>query len=288
MNIDPAARARSVRQAGFTLVELMISLALGLLITAAVGAIFVSSKQSFRTGEGVSQVQESGRFASLLMTPVVRQAGYLPDPVIAQTSPLDVFKSSLNKRAVFGTNDSAPTFLSFTGSGFTAANVKASTDVLVIAFVGKNSSNPPDNSLRTCLGDAVDASSMALNVFYIRSDSDTGYSSLNCYSHISAIAAAVDATGTTRNEPIVAGITDMQILYGVDTDADGAANRYLAADSASLDWTRVCSVQITYTVDSTDAVEKSTANTASTTTGIVDGRIRRTFSTTLQIRNPLR
>lgn len=60
---------------GFSLVELMISITLGLLIVAATLSIFSSNKQSYRTTENIGRVQESGRTAFELIGNDVREAG---------------------------------------------------------------------------------------------------------------------------------------------------------------------------------------------------------------------
>src|SRR3546814_1117931 len=46
-------------QAGFSLVELMISLVLGLIVIGGVTTVFLSNQQSYRSNEGLSQLQEN-------------------------------------------------------------------------------------------------------------------------------------------------------------------------------------------------------------------------------------
>lgn len=60
---------------GFSLVELMISITLGLLIVAATLSIFASNKQAYRTTENLGRVQESARIAFELIGNDVREAG---------------------------------------------------------------------------------------------------------------------------------------------------------------------------------------------------------------------
>ena len=61
---------------GFTLVELLIALTLGLLLTASFGSVLISNKQSFRAMDATSRVQETGRYAMHLLTRDLRSAGY--------------------------------------------------------------------------------------------------------------------------------------------------------------------------------------------------------------------
>lgn len=73
MNLMPRIRAQS----GFSLVELMIAVTLGLLLMAGVGHIFLGSKQTYRMQEGMSRVQENGRFALGFLSRDIRMAGYV-------------------------------------------------------------------------------------------------------------------------------------------------------------------------------------------------------------------
>lgn len=61
---------------GFTLVELMIAMTLSLVLLAGVVQIFVSSKQTYRTQEENSRLQESGRTATTLLQRDIRPAGF--------------------------------------------------------------------------------------------------------------------------------------------------------------------------------------------------------------------
>ena len=65
----------SQRSRGFTLVELMISMLLGLVVIGGAMGVIQANRQSYRTNEGLSQVQESARTAFELLARDVRQAG---------------------------------------------------------------------------------------------------------------------------------------------------------------------------------------------------------------------
>lgn len=81
------------------------------------------------------------------------------------------------------------------------------------------------------------------------------------------------------NNPIelIEGIEDLQIVYGLDTDSDGVADRYVDASQVT-DWRTAISVRLTFSA--------RTLIDHLTTTG--DGRLRRTLSTTVALRNKLR
>ncbi|HDZ56622.1 MAG TPA: prepilin-type N-terminal cleavage/methylation domain-containing protein [Pseudomonas xinjiangensis] len=63
------------RQKGVTLVELMVSLIIGLVLTGAVIQVYLSNSITFRLQEGMSKVQESGRLALQYMARELREAG---------------------------------------------------------------------------------------------------------------------------------------------------------------------------------------------------------------------
>lgn len=68
---------RPVRQAGFSIIEFMVAMTIGLILMAGVITIFISSKTSYTVNTAVAQVQENGRFAFGFLRPVVRMAGYM-------------------------------------------------------------------------------------------------------------------------------------------------------------------------------------------------------------------
>ena len=290
MNTPLSNQSRNrLHNGGFTLVELLVSVVLALLLTGAITSVFLGSRQSFRTGEGVAQVQEQGRFASLLVAPVVRQAGYLNDP-INQIDPTAVFSAALNKRAVFGWDNTQPPGASYAGASFT--DYKPGTDALAVSFMGRNATVPvADTPLKSCMGDDITDTQIAVNIFYIAQPAGDTTPSLYCYRSISPTATNANAAANFNAQPLVPGVRDMQIVYGIDTDGDGNANQYVTA-AAVTDWTLVSSIQITFTIDSTDQTEIGRTDSAVTAgvgvNGVNSGRIRRTFNTTIQIRNRLR
>jgi type IV pilus assembly protein PilW len=62
-------------QRGFTLVELMISMVLGLVVIGAVVSVLLANKRTYRTSTAMSEIQESSRSAFELMARDIRQTG---------------------------------------------------------------------------------------------------------------------------------------------------------------------------------------------------------------------
>ena len=63
------------KQAGLTLVELMIAMVLGLIIIGGVYGVFISTQQTNRSQEAMSRVQESGRLALEILSRDIRESG---------------------------------------------------------------------------------------------------------------------------------------------------------------------------------------------------------------------
>lgn len=109
-------------------------------------------------------------------------------------------------------------------------------------------------------------------------------------------------TGTARDDELVEGVENMQILYGLNTDSDSGANadRYMpASDSASdsINWSQVVSVRVALLVAGqiSGKISKQSEQTVDTATysaaGVTlrppanDRHQRRVFTATVKLRN---
>ncbi|RAP56448.1 prepilin-type N-terminal cleavage/methylation domain-containing protein [Oleiagrimonas sp. MCCC 1A03011] len=63
------------RVKGFSLVELMIAMVLGLVVIAGAGSVFLASSRTYQTNQALSDVQTNSRVAFELMARDIRQAG---------------------------------------------------------------------------------------------------------------------------------------------------------------------------------------------------------------------
>ena len=101
----------------------------------------------------------------------------------------------------------------------------------------------------------------------------------------------LDNTATTPAPlELVEGVENMQVTYGLDTDAtpDGVVDRYVTADAIPLaghDWDRVIIARISLLVRSIEPVR--TDNQSYTFAGITtnDRYLRQEYTTTVQLRN---
>ena len=66
------------RQSGLTLVELMISITLGLLVVLAATALLVSSKAAYTGQDDSAKVRDTANYTLELINRAARQAAYYP------------------------------------------------------------------------------------------------------------------------------------------------------------------------------------------------------------------
>jgi type IV pilus assembly protein PilW len=122
---------------GFSLIELMVAMALSLILLAGVLAIFASSRTTYETTDRLSRIQESGRFALDTIVRDLRSAGYMgcsrrADFTNALNTPNPVMWNFALAVEGFDAQGSGwlPTLA--TGSGAPAEGAVAGSDVLVV------------------------------------------------------------------------------------------------------------------------------------------------------------
>ncbi len=65
------------RQRGFTLVEMMVALVVGIVVMAGIGQVFIQSKRTAAVQDELSRLQENGRYALYMLQEDILKAGYL-------------------------------------------------------------------------------------------------------------------------------------------------------------------------------------------------------------------
>ena len=92
------------RQRGLSLIEILVSLMISLFLIAGVIQLFISSKQTYRSYDALSRLQENGRFALEAMSRDVRMAGFTGCP---RVNPAPVFPIAAHWLANVLTNNAA-------------------------------------------------------------------------------------------------------------------------------------------------------------------------------------
>lgn len=132
---------------GFTLIELMVAITLGLIILAVLSQVYVSSKKTYRVQEALSRLQENGRYAVDFLGRDIRMAGYMG--CIGGGTTLNSIANSVTGLTLLNTTTNPPSLEGVIGyeqasvptSGFPVlrAEVKANTDVIEIQHFSTNS-----------------------------------------------------------------------------------------------------------------------------------------------------
>lgn len=335
-------------QRGFTLVELMIAMLLGLILSAGVIQIFISSKQSYRMQDGLARMQENARFSMDFLTREIRMAGFtgcyndgpgsienilndqtnygwninnllqgheattssswspaldasLVGSVLAETDVIAIRRMASNGvKLTSPYSDSAQLFIDPTNNIFSTGDIVMVTDCTQgsifqvtnlqsaggkIDVVHSSSGGyTPGNSgphLGNSYGEDAEVASLQTTIFFIGQGA-SGEPAL----FRRTLGTSGGSTATLSNEELIEGVENMQILYGEDTDDDGSANKYVAADSATMD--NVMSIRLSLLMRTTEdnlASEPQTYTYNGSTVTATDKRIRRVFDTTVKLRN---
>ena len=252
------ARESVRRQYGVTLVELMVALALGLLITVAMLKVYVDASRMYRFNEGLARVQENGRFALEFIRRDARVAGfwgcYSDAPLTNQISATSDAWLDVAAGHITGTNDDglnsadSITFRSATGSGtlvnttMTAISGDVSVDSVATITSGMpvliSDCNNGDifqvtgisgTSLAHAAGTNTNTSANLSKAYASGSRVYQAQQSTFCIapgadpsqpSLRRLINPTSGQTCASNGDELIEGVENLQILYGEDTDAD--------------------------------------------------------------------
>jgi len=174
-------------QRGFTLVELMVSLVLGLIIVAAATMLFIAGQKSFALQQGASDIQDNANFALNYMTKDIRMAN-----LNAVTATMTA--SSANGGIVFSTTNLAGVASSAVSKSEVSntSNVNVGSDQLVIQYLPTQAQI--DSGLFDCEGTQVtDASVYVIERYFVRQDDNLNSNETSA----TALALACDAGRAT-------------------------------------------------------------------------------------------
>ncbi len=219
----------SARQAGFTLVEMMVALAIGLMVSLGFAVSFVNLKATFTTQDKLAQLQDNERLALAFLTASVEQAGYFPNPT-----------SNTRSTAIkqFNTADDATYGQTVAGQFLTGKppNVSTSTPESLSTLYA----SATGDGLLTCQGgtNGTTGTIVIRNVFFVKGNT------LGCEVYSNGSATTAPGSGF---QPLISNVSSMSVLYSVDTNADGNADTYMTADTVQTTghWNDVKAVQVT-------------------------------------------
>lgn len=299
-------------QRGLTLVELLISLVIGLVVLAAGGAVYVYSGRSSRVSNVGTQLNEDGVLAMNFLQSQIRQAGYSQGALFRGAAIRGCsggFKK--NKLASGYLEAYADTLCEVTDA---AASGNSTSDALLVRYEADTSNTFPNTSGNptNCNGEGITstvASPAGMQPATYRL-ADNRFLLLN------GSLQCAGSTGASINtsQPLFANVEQMVLRYGVaeqssleqantfDTnhhqivaymtaaEIDQLSTAKVGAEAINDRWGRVLSVRICLLVRSPNPVnDASNANTytdCNNATQVAnDNRLRRTFVSTVMLRN---
>jgi len=193
----------NIKDKGFTLIELMVAMTLGLLILLVMTQLFAGSKQTYRVQDSLTRVQEDGRLAMYFVSREIRKAGY--------------------RTPVW--NEPVSGYHPVTAASIDGAN--SGNDTLQIMY--------EDNvSCVGVLNNAIDPETIEPRALYKRltfAVNNGGNLVWTCEYGASPGALATEIS----QQSIIDGVESFQVLYGVDTDfpPDFSVNSWATAGEIS-------------------------------------------------------
>ncbi|WP_257280484.1 MULTISPECIES: PilW family protein [unclassified Endozoicomonas] len=246
------------RQQGLSLIELMLALVIGLLITGTFLQLMLNSSRSTYFHEDLALAQENGRHTLFLLSRAVRQAGY---------------SNEVNSRVL-------PFFTGRCGSAAqcTLDGGGTNSDQVAVQFLPRNGQD--------CAGNTVPSGELTADVYYVAADPANGnIDTLFCRGYNPANSAA---RGAAR--AVIVGVERLQVVYGVTNNNTNNVHQYLAASAVS-NWQDVRSVRLGVLVNSGQQVRSFERRTRtynileSGTLTLNDGRPRYVFTTANKLNN---
>lgn len=317
------------RQPGFSLVEFMIAIALGLLLVSGVGYLYIGSRGAFRASDNLSRLQENARYALYVLSSDIRMAGYAgcgnmasvvmrtianaPVPTmnaqnalvaydnpaantpvaghIAGTDVIAIMAAYSNGANLTGNLTPANANVQITGNpdGFKQGDVLIVTncqyaDVFKVTNVpGAAGVVTLDHSNSSNTGNRV--GTYGPDAFVMRVDQRTYFIRNNPAGNPALYRVGLDGVA----EELVEHVRDMQFAYGLDTNADGAADQYTSAPTAG-ELPAVVSVRINLLIEGQDnnvATAPQSVVFNNGTFNAPDRRLYQVFSATVSLRNRL-
>ncbi|WP_441649654.1 PilW family protein [Cupriavidus sp. M-11] len=238
------------RWKGYSLIELLVGLTLGLLVSALAMSALHMAQAAYRTAVDLVLLEERGQRALAIVTHLVHHAGWLPD---AAPDPADA------PPALSGRDDCGQPGIAAVPS--CARSGVNGSDALLVRFSGSGRElqpTVPDRTMVDCSGYALAAQSVGdaagaapatayagANLLYVAIGAD-GEPQLLCR-YASRRGGQVQA-GSWTSGALVRGVEAMQLRYGIDTSGDGKPDTFLRAEElnrrGTSAWRGVLAVQV--------------------------------------------
>lgn len=218
------------QQQGFTLIEVMVALFVGLFLLAGLFTILQNTRRTSTNQSSLTQLQDEQRMAMSLINDVVQNAGYFDSNAYQSATtawPVTV--------VVVGTGTNLLAGQPVTGTH----TATTSPDILVVRY-----STTGTDGVINCTGATSAVATTFVNVFSV----NTGTKTLQCNLDGQNAVPLVGPLTTTGASNI--GVTNMQIWYGVSTQAGtNNVDTYMTASqvTTAAAWSTITSLRVTLT-----------------------------------------
>ncbi|MGH8493758.1 MAG: PilW family protein [Moraxellaceae bacterium] len=176
-------------QAGLSLIELMISLALGLVLVAGATQIFFTNTQAFRLQNNISGAQEAGRLGLEMLLTDLRRAGV--------DNPESVLDGASRNFGITGRNALATT-AAVTGLLTNSDEVSVSYRV------------PPEVAqMSDCEGHVANSTDVIVNRYFVALDINPSVPALFCIGKVNGLPA------NSPGAALIRGVESFQVQYGL-------------------------------------------------------------------------
>lgn len=267
-------------QQGLSLLELMISMFIGLFLLVGIASSYLSSKKTSVQRDEYSLLQENGRLALDIMSQTIVHSGYKAFPS-GNINP----SSFITDKVVSATCNNGDGESVLQPNLFTADSTKNgplnSSDSIGVVYLGD------DFIFTDCSGNTLPA---GCRISETNQNSDTA----SIYSAFFIADSTLQCTGSRANasEVIAEGIENMQVLYGINIDDDPEVDRYINASQVAAFEDNIVSVQIAVLVRSSREVKDFSESKVyslldNAYTSPNDRFMRAVFTNTINLRNTL-
>lgn len=266
---------------GFSLIELMVSLTIGLVVVVAALSAYMGATSATKMINAQGLMNEDGQAALAILSQHIRMAGYT-----SKTTPINTVRGCDGTFTNIKTGSVAMNALSCTTDNTASDSISVYYEADQFNTIPTSTNRPTD-----CLGNSLlidsDGLYWAENRFFIDSVTGSTYKSLYCKGN------AVDSTNKTidnNHQPLVENIEDLQLTYGSEKNAgDKVVAGYVKASDVT-DWSKILTVRICVIVRSeqpvlSDSNSAQYKNCSGTTADPKDLYLRRAYHTTVVLRS---
>ena len=293
-------------QRGHSLVELLISLVLGLAFSGGISELFIQTQETFRAQRALSYMMEDGRYVLEIMSKELRQTGFLRNKLAINGKADQLFRAD---PAVLDSENISPQ-IDLSQKEFIHGAIK---DAFVLKYQLNNkydlSATDPGNTLSPCVQnltldngeDPETEANVVTTYFYVKNDSNN-IPTLYCSAKreivtaddVTCVKPANCAETTPTGLPIIANVEKLVVKYGIKIDPNGTPDNtsddeyYYANANEVNDWTQVVAAKLFVVLRSEDdglTQKTATYSIEGTTYKASDKRFYRVFSTTIAFRN---